>query len=206
MTETLSTGITRRNFLKILVAAGAGVVATGVLNTLRASVPISTPIKNVIFFIQENHSFDSLFAGFPGANGKNAGQRCADALGRDPPHKHADAFEPDGATTEEARCSYQEADAPNYWKTARTFTLCDNYFSDVRGPSHPNFLMMTSGQSPIIDPPPPDVCPEFCLDNEVLANRLDEAGLTWRDYGGILTSTRSLVGRPEIMDFRDEIL
>jgi phospholipase C len=63
---------------------------------------------------------------------------------------------------------------------------------------------MIAGQSPIIDPPPPpDVCPEFCLDNEVLPNRLDEAGLTWRDYGGILTSARSLVGRPEIMDFRD---
>ena len=205
MIENPPTEITRRNFLKILAAAGAGVVATGVLNALKASLPISTPIKNIVFFIQENHSFDSLFAGFPGANGKDAGQRCADALQKDPPHKHADAFEPEGATSAEARCSYQEADAPNYWKVARNFTLCDNYFSDVRGPSHPNFLMMIAGQSPIIDPPPPpDVCPEFCLDNEVLPNRLDEAGLTWADYGGILTSVRSLVGRPEIMDFQDE--
>lgn len=65
MTETPSTGITRRNFLQLLVAAGAGVVATGVLQALNASAPISTPIKNIIFFIQENHSFDSLFAGFP---------------------------------------------------------------------------------------------------------------------------------------------
>lgn len=188
------------------MAAGAGAVVTGLWQMLKASAPISTPIKNIIFFIQENHSFDSLFAGFPGANGKDAGQRCADALQKDPPHRHADTFEPEGATTEEARCSYQESDAPNYWKVARNFTLCDNYYSDVRGPSHPNFLMMIAGQSSIVDPPPPppDVCPEFCLDNEVLPNRLDEAGLTCGDYGGILTSARSLVGRPEIMDFQDE--
>ena len=78
MTETPSARITRRNFLQILLATGAGVLATGVLQALKSSVPISTPIKNIIFFTQENHSFDSLFAGFPGANSKNAGQRCTD--------------------------------------------------------------------------------------------------------------------------------
>ena len=205
MTETSSPRITRRNFLQILLATGAGVLATGMLHALKSSVPISTPIKNIIFFIQENHSFDSLFAGFPDANSKNAGQRCTDSLSEDPPHKHADAFQPDGATNAEARCSYQESDAPNYWKAARAFTLCDNYFSDVRGPSHPNFLMLIAGQSPIIDPPePPDVCPGFCLDFEVLPHQFDAKGLTWQDYGGIFTSIRSLVGRPEIMDYRDE--
>src|SRR5687768_2497024 len=205
MTETPSGGITRRNFLQILLATGAGVLATGVLHALKSSVPISTPIKNIIFFTQENHSFDSLFAGFLGANSKNAGQRCTDSLAKDPPHKHADAFQPDGATTAEARCSYQESDAPNYWKAARSFTLCDNYFSDVRGPSYPNFLMMIAGQSPIIDPPTSsEVCPGFCLDFEVLPNQLDAKGLTWQDYGGIFTSTKSLVGRPEVMIYRDE--
>jgi phospholipase C len=124
---------------------------------------------------------------------------------KDPPHTHSDAFEPEGATTDEARCSYAEADAPNYWKAARAFTLCDNYFADVRGPSFPNFLMMISGQTPILGPGSPEhVCPNFCLDFEVLPNRLDERGLTWGDYGGIFTSTRSLVGRPEILDFQDE--
>jgi phospholipase C len=205
LTEPPSARVTRRNFLQILLATGAGVLATGVLHVLKSSVPISTPIKNIIFFTQENHSFDSLFAGFPGADSKNAGQRCTDSLPEDPPHKHADAFQPDRATTAEARCSYQESDAPNYWKTARSFTLCDNYFSDVRGPSYPNFLMMIAGQSPIIDPPTPsDVCPGFCLDLEVLPNQLDAKGLTWQDYGGVFTSTRSLVGRPEIMGYHDE--
>src|SRR5258708_35166661 len=45
------------------------------------AVPSATPtaadkIKAVIFFIQENHTFDSLFAGFPGADSMNAGKTC----------------------------------------------------------------------------------------------------------------------------------
>ena len=205
MSQFPSPKITRRNFLQILLATGAGALAAGVLRSLNSSAPISTPIKNIIFFIQENHSFDSLFAGFPGANSESAGKNCPDSLSKDPPHNHSDAFAPQGATTEEARCSYTAADTPNYWKAAHAFTLCDNYFSDVRGPSHPNFLMLIAAQSPIIDPPTPsDVCPSFCLDIEVLPHRLDAAGLTWQDYGGIFTSISSLIGRPEVMNYRDE--
>jgi len=202
--------ITRRSFLKLLLATSSGLAAAGLFHTLRPDDVIapsisSERIKNIVIFIQENHSFDSLFAGFPGANSEPAGQECADALQEDPPHRHADALIADGATSDEARCSYTEAGAPNYWEAARSFTLCDNYFSDVRGPSHPNFLMMIAGQSPIVDPPSlGDVCPDFCLDIPVLPHRLDEQGLTWRDYGGIFTSIKSLVGRPEVMDFQDE--
>jgi len=215
MTRNLSSRITRRNFLQIIFATGVGVLATSLLRASNAESQLATStatpppgidlIKNIVFFIQENHSFDSLFAGFPGANGKSAEQDCPDSLAKDPPHKHLDAIQGDSATSYEARCSYREADVPNYWKLARAFTLCDNYFSDVRGPSHPNFLMMISGQSPIIDTPAPsDVCPEFCLDIEVLPHRLDARGFTWRDYGGIFTSIKSLVGRPEVLDYRDE--
>jgi phospholipase C len=64
--------------------------------------------------------------------------------------------------------------------------------------------MLIAAQSPIIDTPRPDVCPDFCLDLVVLPHRLDDKGLSWPDYGGIFTSIESLVGRPEVMDFRDE--
>jgi hypothetical protein len=33
---------------------------------------------------------------------------------------------------------------------------------------------------------------------------LSEQGVTWRDYGGIFTGSRSLAGRPEVMDYQDE--
>ena len=210
MKKFTSPKITRRNFIKLLLTAGAGLLTVELLDALNSTFQLShttaaTPIKNIIIFIQENHTFDSLFANFPGANGKSAGLVCPDSLLRDPPHKHSDAFQPDGATTHEAECSYGEFDEPNYWKVARAFTLCDNFFSDVRGPSHPNYLMMIAGQSSIVDlPTSSDVCPDFCLDIEVLPNRLDAYGLSWRDYGGIFTSIKSLVGRPEIMDFRDD--
>src|SRR5215208_6211358 len=136
MTTLPESKMTRRSFLQLLVATGGSLLAAGLLRILGSTHrPANADlIKNIIIFIQENHSFDSLFAGFPGANSSFSDRECTDSLLRDPPHTHADAFELDGATTAEARCSYLEADVPNYWKAARAFTLCDHYFSDVRGP------------------------------------------------------------------------
>ena len=193
----------------MLLVAGGSLLTTKALQAcspLPAIVPKARDrIKNIVIFIQENHSFDSLFAGFPGANSQHAGADCPDSLLKDPPHKHTDAFEPQGVTSDEARCSYREVDAPNYWKAARSFTLCDNYYSDVRGPSYPNFLMMIAGQTVRVEAATPtDMCPDFCLDLEALPHRLDAKGLTWKDYGGIFTSIRSLAGRPEVMNFQDE--
>lgn len=88
MTKRPSTGISRRHFMQLLVATGIGALAVGVLRAL--DPPNSKArdlIRNIVFFIQENHSFDSLFAGFPGANGKSAGQDCPDALQKDPPER-----------------------------------------------------------------------------------------------------------------------
>jgi phospholipase C len=169
-----------------------------------ASPAPSDKIKSVIFFIQENHTFDSIFAGFPGADGMDAGKACPDRLPADPPHQHGDAFHAGGNTTSAAGCSYTDQTAATYWQIARQFSLCDRFFSDVRGPSHPNYFMMTSAQTPVVNTPYSiDECPDFCYDIPTLANRLDDAGLSWRDYGGILTDIKSLVGRPEVMDRQD---
>jgi phospholipase C len=171
--------------------------------------PTATPtpsdkIKSIIFFIQENHTFDSLFAGFPGTDSLNAGKPCPDRLPADPPHQHADSFQPSAYTTTAADCSYTEQSAATYWQIAKQFALCDRFFSDVRGPSHPNYFMMTSAQTPIVNTPnPTDLCPDFCYDLPTLANRLDDQKLSWRDYGGIMTDIKSLVGRSEVMDRQD---
>jgi phospholipase C len=220
MKKNSSRKITRRDFLQILLVAGAGVLVAGffrIFDLLFRSLlppkpmrPYLTPvhaerIKNVIILIQENHTFDSIFANFPGADGQYAGAPCSDNLPSDPPHRHVDAFQPNGVTLPAANCSYPESSAPNYWKAARSFTLCDNYFSEVRGPSHPNYLMMIAGQSPIITTPSPtDLCPDFCLDIPVLPDILDKHGLTWRDYGGIFSGIKSLYQRTEVTNFHDE--
>ena len=207
MTE-LPSRLTRRNFLQFLFTISGGLAAAGLVRALQsdhASSIRSDCIRNIIFFIQENHTFDNLFAGFPGADGRFAPRMCPDALQMDPPHRHADALFPESATTQEARCSYAETSAPNYWKAARAFTLCDRYFSEIRGASYPNFLMMVAGQSPLVDPPDTfDVCPAFCLDIPVLPHRLDAHGLMWRDYGGMFTTIKSLAGRSEVFHFEDE--
>ena len=173
------------------------------------ALPSPTPsasdrIEHVVVFIQENHTFDSLFAGFPGADGEDAGKACTPALPADPPHQHADSLRPGGATTQAARCSYTPEAASVYWQLARTFTLCDRYFTDVRGPSHPNYLMLIAAQSPIANTPyPDDECPRFCLDLPTIADRLDARGVSWSDYGGIFTAIKNLAGRPEIHDSSD---
>ena len=204
----VSPRLTRRDFLKMLFTLGGGIAAAGLLSRLHSNNTLPQHldrIKNIIFFIQENHSFDNLFAGFPGADGKSAPRGCPDALQMDPPHRHADALLLNSATTEEASCSYTEISAPNYWKVARAFTLCDRYFSEIRGASYPNYLMLVAAQSPLVDPPSTfDVCPVFCLDIPVFPHRLDAHGLTWRDYGGMFTTIKSLAVRSEVFHFDDE--
>jgi phospholipase C len=44
---------------------------------------------------------------------------------------------------------YEKGDIPFYWDLADKFTICDNYFCSVLGPTHPNRLMAISGT---IDP------------------------------------------------------
>ena len=58
--------------------------------------------KHIVVFIQENHTFDSLFAGFPGADSEFAGQLCPDTVSPDPPHQHLDALAPNGVTLDTA--------------------------------------------------------------------------------------------------------
>ena len=40
---------------------------------------------------------------------------------------------------------YESADIPFYYELAKNFTICDNYFCSVLGPTHPNRLMQMSG-------------------------------------------------------------
>ncbi len=177
-----------------LAAAGA-LVAPRYVNAPTAG----DKIKHVVIFVQENHSFDSLFGKYPGANGRVWNVRCADRLTGDPPHTHADALKSGGTNGALGRCYYAEADAPNYWKLARAFTLCDKFFTEVRGPSDPNYFMLTAAQSPIIESAyPDDHCPDLCLDAPSLPTQLDAKGITWADYGGVFSVIKPMAGRGEV--------
>lgn len=142
-------------------------------------------IEHVVIFMKENHTFDNLFASFPGANGKVTGVHAPDQLPTDLSHKHSAAL---AGPTPLGYAQYTKDDAPNYWTYARNFTLCDNFFSDVMGPSPANHLMFLAAQSPFIDYPVGFTteagwtCPGSCWDFPTIMDRLANAGLTWRNY------------------------
>jgi phospholipase C len=123
-------------------------------------------IQHVVIIVKENHSFDNYFGSL-----------------ESPP-----LFLPHCTShVAQVNCQYDSSDIPAYYVYARNFGYADTYFTDVRGPSWPNDMMMTAGQSPLeADPPPPLsawVCPTTCYDFPTIGDRLSDAGVTWRNYG-----------------------
>jgi hypothetical protein len=141
------------------------------------------PTRHVVIIVKENHRFDNYFGRFPGANGDASLVHASDPPKSDHPHDHATWLR---RARVAAREQYFESDIPAYWAYARQYMLCDNYFSDVAGPSTPNHLMLIAAASPIINNPnyrdPADLKPPFDLPS--LPANLRAAGLTWRNYGG----------------------
>jgi phospholipase C len=192
--------ISRRNFLRFALLSGAGLLSScrqplSLTSTphaaRRTSTALSTKLDTIVIVLQENHSFDSLFATYPGADGGAIVNVCPEALPHDLPHDYRSAAL--------YQCAYTEQQIPNYWKLAHGSTLCDQYYSDLWGPSYPNYLMLTAAQSPIVhNPEVPDECPSFCLDIPAMPHLLDQQGLTWHDYGGLFANIKSLADRPEI--------
>ena len=134
------------------------------------------PIEHIVFIIKENHCFDNYFGTFPGANGITMPHATNPPL-KDHDHKHATWLKRD---TKAAREQFTEADIPAYFAYARKFTLCDNFFTDVAGPSTPNHLMLITADSPVVDNPPSTAR----YDLPSLPMNLEKAGLTWGNYGG----------------------
>ncbi len=51
------------------------------------------------------------------------------------------------------RVQHNKGDIPAYFAFANQFALCDNYFSEVAGPSTPNHLMLICADAPLINNP-----------------------------------------------------
>jgi len=100
---------------------------------------LTNRIDHVVFIVKENHTFDNYFGTFTGANGVQL-ERAQNPPSGDPDHKH-ETWE-QRANETRYRVQYAENDIPGYFALARQYTLCDNYFSEVAGPSTPNHLML----------------------------------------------------------------
>jgi len=143
----------------------------------------SGPIKHVVIIVKENHGYDNYFGTYPGGNGATM-PRSPNPPPHDPDHRHAAWLSRDMTAP---HVQFQQGDIPHYWTYANEFTLCDNYYTDVAGPSTPNHLMLIMADSALIDNPssnyrknpgPP------VYDQPSLPSQLNAAGLTWGNYGG----------------------
>jgi len=156
----------------------------------------NSPIEHVVLIIKENHGFDNYFGTFPGVNGMSMA-RSPNPPPQDPDHRH-----PAWLTrkTTAPRVQFVEQDIPAYFAYARQFTLCDNYYTDVTGPSSPNHLMLIAGDSPIIvNPPSYRVAKGQTFNLPSLPALLDKAGRSWGNYGGYAFAyITDLVGKPDL--------
>lgn len=73
---------------------------------------------------------------------------------------------------------------PNYWDYARRFTLCDNFFSSLMGPSEPNHLYTVAAQSGgMVNNPPPDIAGKYGVYSfPTMAELLQNSHVTWKYY------------------------
>lgn len=193
-------------------------------------------IQHIVFMVKENRSFDNYFATFPGADGATS---CTVSTGqtiplghtpdqvRDMGHFWADAVKAmDGGKMDKfdlvqwgningdyMSCSaYSQADLPNYWTYAQTFTLADHFFSSLQGPSLPNHLYTVAATSNRVISDnfnPTTADPNYgcdaktgttvqilnsdgtysfvkpCFTIQTLADLLQNAGLSWRYYAPV---------------------
>ncbi len=223
--------LNRRSFLRRMGLGTLALWGAGLVGSWPQSAAAGvSPIEHVIIIVKENHTFDNYFGRFPGAEGATSGKLSTgetipladarDALPFDLGHSHADALKAvDGGKMDGfdlvkngtyqgvhfGYTQYDEKSLPHYWAYAKTFTLCDHYFTSVLGPSFPNHLHTIAAQSgggfdnPIgtlfwgCDSPPgtlmPIMTPEGkvkkvfpCFDFQTAADLLNAKKLSWKMY------------------------
>jgi phospholipase C len=140
-------------------------------------------IEHVVIIVKENHAFDNYFGSFPNANGERLNQ-AQNPPPDDPFHDHRTWMR--RASDPRYHVQYTQNDIPRYFDYAKKYTLCDNYFTEVGGPSTPNHLMLICADAPIINNPAHHYNPKpgqaYQLNS--LPEQLDNKGLTWGNYGG----------------------
>jgi len=191
---TVSSPLLRACLSVLSMALGLGLIGSGLLEAgahgSRVAVPISrladgaspgskgrlssSPIKHIVFLLEENRSFDSLFGRFPGADGSTTGtvafggRRFTFPLvpatyysWHDIAHGDLDAFRDidggrmDGFVREAfsdlygEKAAYQQqgpGDVPNLYALAHAFTLSDHTFASALGSSFVNHLHAVAAQ------------------------------------------------------------
>ena len=90
-------------------------------------------------------------------------------------------------------CYMDYTQIPNYWEYARTYTLCDYFFSSLMGPSQPNHLYTVAAQAGGLVFNPAQISPitgeePGTYDFPTMCDLLQAANITWKYYCGFLST------------------
>jgi phospholipase C len=168
--------------------------------------PNNAPVDNIVVLMMENRSFDHYFGWVTGTNQQKYPDPDAGGVLVDTHHLSADYRgcghpDPDhgwtggraemangflaGRNDEFALGYYQAEDVELYAKLAGNFTLCDNYFAALMGPTYPNREYMHSAQSGGLKTnvlPPQVPGQETGFTWTTIWDRLEAAGVPWGYY------------------------
>lgn len=142
-----------------------------------SSSEVGSEIEHIVVIIEQNHTFDSYFGTYPGADGfdavpehqpinfrdyeasspsthdvsssrlSNARSAAIEAFGAGAMDGFSDAQERRGFDGELAFLHRDRESAPVLWQMADDYVLFDRYFSSVPGASLANTLMLMTGDS-----------------------------------------------------------
>ena len=192
-----------------------------------------TDIDHVVFFIQENRSFDHYFGSYRGVRGFSdasaafrqadpanttsspagvllpfhldtltTNAACVHDIAHDWVTQHQswnggamDSFVTsrlpgDGQNAELCMGYYTRADLPFYYAVADAFTVCDNYFCSVFGPTDPNRLYTMAASldpdglhgGPLLETVPNRISFFGKLNYTTMPEQLQARGISWKVY------------------------
>ncbi len=171
-------------------------------------VPGSTPIEHVVVLMKENHGFDNYFGTFPGVDGLPPNVSLPDGTGGtvrvhwidgtsspDIPHSREamlraydngsnDGFVEAAASFGPAAANatmgyYDGRQLGAYWSLARNFTLADEYFSSMLGPTVPNRLFSIAGTNAGLTS---NILTGVRINLPTIFNQLEGRGISWTYY------------------------
>jgi phospholipase C len=199
-TFLMAAGAAAATGLAAPVLSGTRALASPRARSARAAP--ATPLRHVIIDCQENRSFDHYygFAPFAGSVGVPPGYSQPDGAGGqvapfeftslstpdighswNAVHSEWNAGKMDGFfTTNGISCMgyYTATELPYYYSLFDNFTLCDNYFCSVLGPTWPNRFYLAAGTSGGITTN--GVWGYGVFDYPIILDLLEAAGVTWK--------------------------
>lgn len=211
----MSQVLTRRGFVA-RAALGAAAGIAGCKSSTDSTDPQPGTLDHVVVVTMENRSFDHLLGWLPGADGKQSDLTYLDVAGQPHQPQHITAFNSCGLADpnhsyEGGRSEYnsgacdgwlrtpgndayaigyhEAADLPFLGKAAPEWTVLDRYFAPIMGPTFPNRIISQAGQTDRLSNT------QIASTLSTIWDRLASAGLTGRNYGGLLTSASLFGGR-----------